>query len=142
MSTIGDKVEQAIAPQVAAMEEDFRRTVASEFGQRRIRNRIKGKVVPRLRNTFKSRVTVDADGWGLIRFRTTRYAYILHYGHDSMQVTRKSKSHSTTYTKGHLRKSGFINDVSNRNLPGIANVAAKIMGDVAVRDMLPTPKVL
>lgn len=143
MSSLGEKIEAAIAPAVAAMEQDFKSTARSEFGQRRNRNRIKGKVVPRLQNTFKPRVTMDADGWGLIRFRTTRHAYILHYGHAQMSVTRKWKKRGeNTYTKGHIKPSLWLNDVANRNLPAIAEAASKVTADFAVKELLPTPKVL
>lgn len=141
MSDVGRAIEQAIEPIVQEMSRAFKSSARSQFGQRRSRNTINGKKVPRLSSTFRPTVQTDAQGFGIIRFKTVRHAYILHHGHGSKSVVRK-KPHQTTYSKGALQKTNWLTPIHDRYVPRIADAAVKVSADVTVRDLLPTPAVL
>lgn len=146
MSELGKKIEQAIAPVVSSMSADFKSTSASKFGRRQYRNRIDGKTVPRLSATFKPKVNIDADGWGLIRFQTVRHAYILHHGHEKVSVkahkrNRGGKTHEVkAYTKSHMTKTNWLSPIHDRYMPILADTISKVTADFTVKGLLQPPK--
>ena len=82
---------------------------------------------------FNSSMKVDEDGFGLIRFRTVRYAYILNYGH---QFKAYNFSKVRNYGR-ELKGSGFIFRALDRHMDNISDAAAEVSADISIKSGFP-----
>lgn len=121
---ISNELERELKEPVADMQSDLKNAASSSHKKR------SGK----LARGFRPSIKIDADGWGVIRFKTLRYAYILNQGHEMKQYA-PDRRRPNGYSK-RLQGSGFMNEVQDRHLPKIADTANKVSADVTVKSIL------
>jgi hypothetical protein len=124
MIDLATKLEIGLKPEVNDLRDDFRASARSIYKKR------SGK----LARGFSPSIKVDADGWGLIRFKSMRQSYILNRGHE-----RKKYLGDSRRPNGYMRTlpgSGFLDLAHERHIGKIADKANEICADVSVRNVL------
>ena len=115
---LAQELEKALRSPVRSMGSRMRSNARSKHG---IRSGV-------LAGSFSSRIDFYPDGWGVIRWKTTRYAYILNYGHDYKKYDSSKKQYSRK-----IKGSGIISDAVADTFNEISDIAAAISADFVVK---------